>query len=286
MTRILVLGSTGLLGQAVYRALSASPDLQVDGGARDAKAGIAVDAQAGAEAIHRVLADRPYAYVINCIGMTRRQRGEEVDADRALQINGIFPHQLAAAASASGSRLIHVSTDGVFIGRQAPYVEDAVPDADDWYGRSKALGEVRAPGALTIRCSFVGRDPQRHRGLLEWLLGQPDGAVVTGYIDHVWTGVTTVQFAVLCDGIIRTGRFDEISAESPIHHFCPNPPVSKYELLQLIRSVFQKDVTIVPAPAPHGPCSRVLRSRYHRLNGLCGTEPTLEKALAQLVPGG
>jgi dTDP-4-dehydrorhamnose reductase len=49
---------------------------------------------------------------------------------------------ITAAARAAGARLIHLSTDTVFNGRQAPYDESAPPDPIHAYGRAKATAEA------------------------------------------------------------------------------------------------------------------------------------------------
>jgi dTDP-4-dehydrorhamnose reductase len=69
--------------------------------------------------------------------------GAESAEDRALQVNGVGPANLAAACALSGARLVHVSTDYVFAGdATTPYGEDAAADPRSAYGRTKRTGEV------------------------------------------------------------------------------------------------------------------------------------------------
>ena len=74
------------------------------------------------------------------------------------------------------------------------YTEDDLTDADDLYGRSKALGEVDRPGCLTIRTSIIGRDFLKQSALLEWFLAQR-GGTVRGYRNAVFSGLTTQALA-------------------------------------------------------------------------------------------
>ncbi len=57
-------------------------------------------------------------------------------------------------------------------------------------------------------------------------------------------------------------------SKSPVHHFCPKKPVSKYELLRIFESVFQKRVEIIPSCAGDMPVRRVLATHYHSLKHL------------------
>ncbi len=88
--------------------------------------------------------------------------------DRRTIVDG--SRNVAVAAAAAGSRLIHMSTDLVFGGRPLPYTEDVAPDATMQYGRWKAEAELAVlaacPGALVVRSSLMyGTDllspPQR-----------------------------------------------------------------------------------------------------------------------------
>ena len=62
-------------------------------------------------------------------------RAEELKGQR-IAVNALFPHRLAGLARACGARLIHLSTDCVFAGREGNYDERARPDAEDLYGRT------------------------------------------------------------------------------------------------------------------------------------------------------
>src|SRR5687767_10948183 len=53
--------------------------------------------------------------VINCIGIIKQIRAAK-DPLLSLSINALLPHRLAQLCSASGARLIHISTDCVFSG--------------------------------------------------------------------------------------------------------------------------------------------------------------------------
>jgi dTDP-4-dehydrorhamnose reductase len=288
MTRVLVLGSTGMLGHMVLRVLSREPSLDVEGTQRaDSSDPLYLDAEQGREGLQALAARRaPYAYLINASGVTSAEI-DAADAEsirRAICVNALFPHALASAAAATNARVLHISTDGVFSGHaSSAYREDAAHDCTDPYGKTKSLGEVPRRGMLTLRCSIIGPDPRRRRGLLEWFLSQPAGASVTGYLDALWNGVTTLQLAELCRRIIVSGRFDALWEESPVHHVAPNAPVSKYELLQLFAAVFEKPVTVRPSPTGAPALRRVLATRYDGLKDLVPWNLRMEDAVRALA---
>jgi dTDP-4-dehydrorhamnose reductase len=130
---------------------------------------------------------------------------------------------------------------------------------------------------------LIGFDPLKHHGLLEWFMAQPEGAVLSGYSDHLWNGVTTLQFAQLCAKLVLGDEMRRLRNESPIHHFAPNDPLSKFELLELFRRTFKKNVSINSSESPSGPARRILASRYKVLDELFGQGHSLNTALDELL---
>lgn len=287
MTRILVLGSTGLLGHAVLRHLASDPSLEVEGTQRRfPDRPLWLEAEEGAIGLARIFEGRGrYDYLINCIGLLRGeiQEDDSRSVRRAIAVNALFPHHAAELAGAAGARVIHISTDAVFDTSPEPYREDHPPDGADLYGRTKSLGEVNAPNFLSLRCSIIGPDPSGKGGLLEWFLAQPDGGEVRGFTNHWWHGVTTLQFAELCRRIIGRDLFAAIRRESAVHHFAPNRPVTKYELLKIFQEVYRKKVRLVPFVKEGKPIQRILQSRFEILKGLLGQDLDLKVSIRELA---
>lgn len=105
-----------------------------------------------------VRAHRP-AVIVNAAAYTAVDRAES-EPEAAERANAVAPGILAAAAQASGARMIHLSTDYVFDGRgPAPYREDDDTGPINAYGRAKLAGEqaVRAalPRYLILRTAWV-----------------------------------------------------------------------------------------------------------------------------------
>ncbi len=287
MIKVLVLGGEGMLGHMVVRELARRPGMTVTWTQHcDAARECWLEAGDGMDGLCRLAQrhGRP-DYLINCIGVLRNTIDETrpESLHRAHVVNSVFPRDLARFAQRTGARALHVSTDCVFRGGRQRYYEDDPPDGIDHYGRSKLLGEARGPAFVSIRCSLVGPDPARRRGLYEWLKSQPQGSRLAGYTDHWWNGATTLQFAQLCVRIIEHNLFDQLREEGPVHHFCPNLEVTKYELLNLMKAALGKDVSIDPVPAPNGPLRLVLATRYRALTDIFGCGIQMRNAINELA---
>ena len=141
---------------------------------------------------------------------------------------------------------------------------------------------MNAPNVLNIRTSIIGPNPFKKKGLLEWFLAQSDGAVIKGFTNHTWNGVTTLQFAQLCEKIIGTDTFNILRSESHALHFAPNIPVTKYELLGLFQTVYSKNVRIEPVEDPRGSVERVLTTNYEGIKKIFPHGGNMEEALKEL----
>lgn len=265
--RVLLLGGSGMVGHSVAATLTAAPDIEVLLTQHSNLNGqLYLDAATTPpEAIRSLLGRVAPDYVVNCTGIlsSRIDPSDCISLTTAIEVNSRFPHYLASSTEGLGMRIIHISADGVFSGmKEHSYVESDPADATDDYGRTKALGECRKKHVLNVRCSIVGCNPERGRGLLEWLLHVPDGQQIDGYFDQMWNGVTTKQLARFCLSFTRGDLFDAARLEGHVLHFCPNPAISKYDLLCLWRDVTGKDVMIQQKEKPKVVASRVLESEY------------------------
>lgn len=173
--------------------------------------------------------------VINCIGLVK-QLSEADDPLSAIPINSILPHRLARICAVAGARLIHMSTDCVFSGSKGGYLESDFADAKDLYGRSKFLGEVDYPNAITLRTSIIGHELSGHRSLIGWFLAQE--GKVKGFKRAVFSGLPTVELArVIKDYVIPDTNLRglyHVSAE----------PINKFDLLTLVAKAYGKQTNI------------------------------------------
>lgn len=271
-----------MLGRMIRLDLAEAAGITVDWTSRRNEPGaLAFDAESPRSLLDLARRGGGYAYAINCIAVLKNAAelsGPEGEA-AANRINALFPHQLAQSAAEIDCKVIHVSTDAVFAPESGTCRESDTPSPADFYGRTKLRGEPAAQNVITLRCSIIGPNPVKRTGLLEWLLSQPPGATVSGYEDQLWAGVTTLQFAQLCRRIFQENLFQSLRAQSPVHHFAPNAPLTKFELLELLARRFRPDLRVERSRG--GSISRVLQSEG-LLREICGTLRPMAIAIDEL----
>ena len=246
--RILVLGASGMLGHAVVRVLASSSEHSVVAVSRSLdlrnhfpalssiESVIGIDAENSDALITLFSRTRPDC-VINCIGLVKQYREAE-EPLAALPINAMLPHRLANLCRIGGARLIHISTDCVFQGTRGNYSEDDHSDAIDLYGKSKYIGEVGGPDAITLRTSIIGHELGTTHGLVEWILAQ-EGSI-KGYRRAVFSGLPTVELARVIQNHVLP--HPELNG---LYHLAAEP-ISKYDLLTLVAKVYGKRIHIEP----------------------------------------
>lgn len=135
MAKALILGATGLLGQALVHVLTARGRTVEVLGRAD---GNVLDMKFLEARINAAEPDEVY----NAVAWTDVD-GAEDHQEEALQLNRCLPDSLARILKATGhGRLIHYSTDFVFSGQHsAPWTEKDIPRPVSAYGRTKLAGE-------------------------------------------------------------------------------------------------------------------------------------------------
>ena len=244
--KVLVLGALGMLGNAVLRLLAQSPGYEAYGSARSKNAlrmlpkemsdrvicGVDVE---NMDTLTSLFAKVRPDVVINCIGLVK-QLAEADDPLLAIPINGLLPHRLARLCDVAGARLVHLSTDCIFSGTKGMYTEADPSDAKDLYGRSKYIGEVDCPHAITLRTSIIGHELGGGHSLVGWFLAQQGS--VKGFRRAIFSGLPTVELG----RIIR----DHVIPHPELHgvHHVSADPINKFDLLTLISDVYGKEIDI------------------------------------------
>ena len=241
--RVLVVGSTGMLGGTVYQTLTGS-DIEVLEASRSR--GLIFDAEVElAGELLRKASLKPGDFVVNCVGLTKTHITEDKKEtiERALRLNVLFPIDLARAAEELNLRVIQVATDCVFSGDEGKYLESSPHDAYDAYGKSKSLGEVKSEHVMHLRCSLIGPEGEGRQSLLfEWVRASEPNSRLNGYVNHYWNGLTSLAFARIVAGIVESDSF------SPgLHHLVPADELTKYELIRLELELLEREDVQVEA---------------------------------------
>lgn len=175
--------------------------------------------------------------VVNAVGIVK-QRDEAKQAITSIQINALFPHQLADLCIPRGIRVIQISTDCVFSGLRGNYTEIDVPDPVDLYGRTKLLGELNRPGCLTLRTSIIGWQLNTFSSLLSWFALQRNKHI-KGYHKAIYSGFSTNVMAQLIGDILQTRP--DLSGLYQV----ASEPISKYDLLVRLREFLGWDDIVI-----------------------------------------
>ena len=248
MSRIGILGSSGMLGAALTRELSSPNNVVVEFN-RSSKPLLpgnkAIFLDASTEIDRNILfKESKFDYIINAIGLIKQRMQDDSVPHREMAyiVNSDFPAFLNDFSVKTSTPIIQIGTDCVFLGDKGNYDEMSAFDCNDVYGLSKVDGESRSPSLMTIRSSIIGHEINSKVSLLDWFLSQESNVTAKGYLNHFWNGVTTLDFARVVNGVIKNENF------SPgVVHLVPANQLSKFELLKEIARCFNRtDIHVEP----------------------------------------
>lgn len=182
------------------------------------------------EKLSEILLLENFDYVINCAGILNKNAEENPSV--AKFINSDLPHFLSNVTRNLKTKIVHLSTDCVFSGKEGNYNEDHIKNGIGSYAVSKGNGELLNNKDLTIRTSIIGPDLSVSGiGLFNWFLNQSNN--INGYNAAFWSGITTIELARVIKIIIL-----EKPNLSGIIHLTNNCKISKYHLLILMKNEF------------------------------------------------
>ena len=252
--KVVILGNKGMLGSYTekylsdkYKVISLNRDNGFDAGKMKNKT---------LEVLFNQYEIKSNDVVINCIGTIKPVIDSLGDLN-AILVNSVFPRMLANYCEVNNINLIHVTTDCVYTGKEGSYSEEYVKDDVSVYGMTKNLGEPN--NCTIIRTSIIGEEKNNKRSLVEWIKSNKD-KTVNGFTDHMWNGITCLEFAKVCDKIIQKNDFWK-----GIKHIHSPNSVTKKELVELISDVFELNITVQPVESGNY-CNRTLSSIFNKSN--------------------
>ena len=143
MRKILIIGIKGMAGHVIYNYLKQNENTSVFGIARNIieEENVFNLDVSDSEELKNIIKNGGFDYVINCIGILNKDA--EDNPAKAIWYNSYFPHFLEEITKTSTTRVIHISTDCVFSGKEyGGYTEDSYKNGIGYYAQSKALGEL------------------------------------------------------------------------------------------------------------------------------------------------
>ncbi len=235
MKKVLILGATGLIGHQVYLRLKAHKGYEIFSFAHQRKIAndtILLDVRNEVLLEQAILEINP-DIVVNCMGVLITEANK--NPEHAVFLNAYIPLRLKSIATIVGAKLVHISTDCVFSGKKGSYLESDIKDADDIYGRTKALGEVTESPHVTLRTSVVGPEIKDGEELFHWFMTQE--GEIQGFTRFLWSGVTTLELAKAVEWVIE----NDIQG---LYHVTNGQPINKYDLLMLFKKHTKKNIEI------------------------------------------
>lgn len=239
-SKVLVLGSTGLIGHQVYNYLYNNDKYQLFNISYRKKLNdqtILCDVRNHDEFVNNILSISP-DIIINCIGILIR--GANENPEKAIYINAYMPHMLMRLSDEINCKLIHISTDCVFSGiKNTPYDEFDFKDGKDTYAKTKGLGEIIDDKHLTLRTSVIGPELKSDgEELFHWFMNQR--GEINGFTKAIWSGVTTLILARVVDWAIENNI-------TGLYQVTNNQSIDKFTLLGLIKKHTNKNILIHPS---------------------------------------
>ena len=246
--KVLVLGADGMLGKMLTLYLDSNKELEITVTSRKSTSfieknfnGSYLKYDALSNDVDDLISKKDkFGYIVNCIGIIKPKINEK-DAEsvkNTIQVNSFLPIILQRISEEKDIHYIQIGTDCVFTGDTGSYYEDSFMDAEDLYGKSKIIGEIESKNKHIVRSSIIGPEEGNGFSLMNWFL-KNDEKEVSGYQNHMWNGVTTLNFAKVVEGMIKNHNFS-----FKTQHLIPKNTISKGQLLEEFKKNFNKDINI------------------------------------------
>lgn len=236
MKKVLIFGSSGMIGHKVFQVLSSNSDLILFNTSRSKlnDSTECADFREHDQILDIILKVKPDV-VVNAAGILIEDSNN--NPIEAVALNSMLPLILNALSETYKFKLIQISTDCIFSGDEGPYEVNDIADSKTIYGRTKALGEFINPSNLLIRTSVIGPDLKPNgKELFNWFINQTNS--VQGFSKSIWSGVTTLELAKCVEYCI----LNNINGR---HHLSSKNSITKYNLLKLLNGYLKHPVKII-----------------------------------------
>jgi dTDP-4-dehydrorhamnose reductase len=232
--RILVTGKNGQLGRSLHKLVSEKKyDNEFIFVGREE-----LDLSSESGINHYFDNNDKFDIIINCAAYTQVDKAEQ-EAELANQINHLAVKQLASIANKQQARLIHISTDYVFNGRQyQPYIETDDVEPQGVYGKTKLSGEQviqnnLKSNAIIIRTSWIYSEYGNNFVKTMLKLGN-ELESLNVIFDQVGTPTYAGDLAKVIIFIVRSNTFSQTDFKTQIYHFSNEGVCSWYDFAKTI----------------------------------------------------
>jgi dTDP-4-dehydrorhamnose reductase len=235
MLKIIILGSSGLIGSTLYKYLSQKKNIHVTGTYCSNKPSFKNLLKYNFFE-HDLSFLKNYDLIINCIGITKHNFNIS-NTSLVYNINIKLPLQLDDSVKTRRFKVIHISSDCIFSGSKGNYKENDTDYASDIYGQTKRISEIIMKNSLIIRTSTIGHEFFYKNGLLEWFLSNKKEC--KGFNNAYFNGLTTLELSK----IIYKYFIQKSFYPKSIINIGSNE-ISKYDLLCKIAQIYNLKIDI------------------------------------------
>jgi len=227
-------------------------------------------------AIENFCSQNKIQIIINCAAYTAVDKAEE-DTVNANAVNHLAVKYLAEIAKERDIKLIHISTDYVFDGKNhKPYNEEDATNPQCVYGKTKLLGEeaiktINPKGAIIIRTSWVYSNFGNNfiKTMLKLSKERDELSVI---FDQIGTPTYARDLATCILGIIQNPSFLSPNTDTPvskveIYNFSNEGVCSWYDFAKAIFELSDIECKVNPIETKEYP-TPAKRPHYSLLNKL------------------
>ncbi len=234
--KVLLLGSTGLLGHILLNFLSTKKIDLILPKLKDNKKKFYLKSKKDFQFLKKIILEKKPNYIINCIAIKNKNLKKKIYINFDL-INTKLPIFLSKLCLKNKIYFIHISTDSVFSGSKGNFVENDIKIPTDIYSLSKKNGEVKNKFTTTLRTSFVGPEKKTKKDLFNWYLSRR--RQVNGFANFYFTGLTSLEFCEIIYNhfIKKNNLFNKVINIG-------GKKISKYDLFCIISKIFKKKIII------------------------------------------
>ncbi|MEE8059467.1 MAG: SDR family oxidoreductase [Pseudomonadales bacterium] len=180
--------------------------------------------------------------IVNAAGMTNVDQCE-LNPENAYIANVVVASNLAKAAKHVSAKLVHISTDHLFNGRQAMLDVDAEPQPLNEYARSKLAGETAVlevnPDAIVVRTNFYGWGTPLRESISDWVIGSlRAGKPITAFDDEFFTTIFIKHLVAVANSLVTHGA-------NGILHISGNERISKFDFALALAEAFDLDGSLI-----------------------------------------
>ncbi len=161
----------------------------------------------------------------------------------AHRYNVEIPHSLAKIAHNIGSKLVHVTTDQLWMGDKANVTEDEPTSPINIYGETKALSETlvleQAPSSIVLRTNFFGKGRPWRKSFSDWLQYELlQGNPIQGFEDIFYSPIALDYLVPLAISLANNNA-------QGIFHLVGGERVSKYQFIEQFIGIMGLDISLV-----------------------------------------